>query len=248
MGYKKNIIIGIYTITNTINGLKYVGGTINIDRRWQQHRKSLKNNSHRSIYLQADYNKYGESAFEYKIIEQLTDKSQLLIREQYWYDKYEPFKRENGYNVNLNAKDWTGRKHFPEAVAKIKEAKANISDDTRRKISESCMGRPSSFKGKRHSQETKDYFSLIKMGKKLSEEHRRKLSTSFKKNITKYSDDILLKAINMSFNGHNYKDVSKELGIYRRYYLSILRRERKAFFYDDNILPRIKNGEILTIL
>lgn len=52
------------------------------------------------------------------------------------------------------------------------------TDEHRRKLSEALKGRPSPFKGKRHSAETKRKISKAKRGRKLkpfTEEHRRRL-------------------------------------------------------------------------
>lgn len=38
--------MGIYLITNTINGHKYVGQSNNIYRRWKEHRKELRLKRH----------------------------------------------------------------------------------------------------------------------------------------------------------------------------------------------------------
>ena len=59
----------------------------------------------------------------------------------------------------------------------------NMSDDTRKKMSEAMKGRPSPMKGRTHSEETRRKISEAKKGKKhkpFSEETRRKMSESRK--------------------------------------------------------------------
>ena len=65
---------GIYTILNKINGHRYIGQSKNVRTRLWQHKSLLKNNRHtyktgELSLLQKAWNKYGEDAFEFKIIE-----------------------------------------------------------------------------------------------------------------------------------------------------------------------------------
>ena len=56
-----------------------------------------------------------------------------------------------------------------------------MSDAQRRTISETCKGRTSPMKGKKHSAETRRKISEKLKGKRLSEEHRHKMSIAQKK-------------------------------------------------------------------
>ena len=48
-------MIGIYSITNTNNGKKYIGKSTNIELRLKTHFSALRNGSHASEYMQEDY-------------------------------------------------------------------------------------------------------------------------------------------------------------------------------------------------
>jgi len=62
--------IGVYSITNRANGKRYVGVTsIDFRVRWHQHRIDLRKGRHCNKGLQADWNKVGESSFEFAILE-----------------------------------------------------------------------------------------------------------------------------------------------------------------------------------
>lgn len=74
---------GIYQIVNTINQKKYIGSSNNTDRRWHEHKKHLRKNNHDNIHLQHAWNKYGEKAFIFEVIEIVNNKSLLCDREQY---------------------------------------------------------------------------------------------------------------------------------------------------------------------
>lgn len=64
---KVKIICGIYCIYNS--KYFYVGQAIDINRRWNKHRRQLLNNSHENEIMQRVFNKYSESdPFKYKII------------------------------------------------------------------------------------------------------------------------------------------------------------------------------------
>ncbi len=75
--------IGIYLITCTENGKKYVGQSIDLKRRWNQHiRKPPRQ-------MQEDFDKYGRDTFTFEIIEEC-DESELTTREDYYLDVIKP--------------------------------------------------------------------------------------------------------------------------------------------------------------
>jgi group I intron endonuclease len=59
---------GIYSLVNTVTGRRYVGQAANLFRRSQAHVMSLRRGAHYNTYLQRAWNKYGESAFEFRIV------------------------------------------------------------------------------------------------------------------------------------------------------------------------------------
>lgn len=93
-------MIGIYKVTNKINNKVYIGQSINIENRFQQHKNNCLNENLK------DYNtkfyralrKYGVENFTFEIIEELKDKEKLNEREKYWVSFYNSFKE--GYNSN----------------------------------------------------------------------------------------------------------------------------------------------------
>lgn len=86
-------MIGIYKITNLINGKSYIGQSINIKRRWQEHKNMYGTNP---IYK--DMQKYGLENFFFETIEECSEKD-LDKREIYWIKYYNTF--NNGYNRTL---------------------------------------------------------------------------------------------------------------------------------------------------
>lgn len=90
------MISGIYYIKNNINNKYYIGQSVNIKKRKQQHLAELRHNNHRNIYLQNAFNKYGEDAFEFKLIKVCKPKYLNRFEKMYVkiYDSY-----NNGYNL-----------------------------------------------------------------------------------------------------------------------------------------------------
>jgi hypothetical protein len=81
-------IQGIYVIRNIINDNCYVGQSVDIIRRWCNH-KSLPNKSY-DYPLYRAFRKYGIDNFEFKVLEYVDNTDDLTNREQFWYDKLEP--------------------------------------------------------------------------------------------------------------------------------------------------------------
>lgn len=101
---------GIYKITNKINGKVYIGESLDILRRWREHKETLEDNKHSNYKLQEEYNKYGIDNFEFNIVSVLnddishfSDKYILLVYEYYYILKYNSIK--SGYNIEPTAKE-----------------------------------------------------------------------------------------------------------------------------------------------
>jgi len=99
-------ICGVYKITNIINGKIYIGQSVDIERRWRQHKKigrNLSEDKYSRDYDKVLYRamrKYGVDSFEFSIIEEC-DESELYEREQYWIKFYESTTiGDKGYNLN----------------------------------------------------------------------------------------------------------------------------------------------------
>lgn len=93
-------IVGIYCITNKINGKKYIGLSKNIYRRWGEHKRTSFNPSSKEYYypLHSAMRKYGVEQFSFEIIEKC-EESFLKEREKYWINYYNSV--NTGYNLTL---------------------------------------------------------------------------------------------------------------------------------------------------
>lgn len=110
---------GIYQILNTNNNKRYIGLSVDIYTRWQQHKQSLKNQTHRNIHLQRAWNIYGEESFDFSILE-LCDKEELAKREIFWIQYYDSF--NNGYNMTGGGDGTSDVVFSEERNRKISEA------------------------------------------------------------------------------------------------------------------------------
>jgi len=80
--------VGIYKIALD-DGRCYVGQSIEVEQRFRHHRNALRRGDHRAPYLQHAWNKYGEDAFAFELLEEC-DVRVLTAREQWWMDSLSP--------------------------------------------------------------------------------------------------------------------------------------------------------------
>ena len=155
--------IGIYSITNKVNNKRYIGRSVNIEKRFIQHRCVLrkdelcKKQGNRHLYKEVK--QYGISNFNFEILEVMPDKSikPLEEGELKWMDHYKTTNREFGYNIIRETLE--GRQDLGE-VSQIKKAQHKAED--------SPYGEEWKAKISKHSSELwKDLDKKSNMAKKL---------------------------------------------------------------------------------
>jgi len=129
---KKEVMCGIYKITNLTNGKMYIGQSKNIHKRCTDHKSKLNLNKHINDYLQNSWNKYGEKGFKFEIIE-LCNAEMIDEREIFYIQLYNSYIREYGYNIELGG--CFIKTLSEETKKKISIANTNPSKETRLKIS-----------------------------------------------------------------------------------------------------------------
>ena len=164
-------MMGIYEIVNLADGKasSYVGSSADIKRRWGDHKYRLRSGQHENERLQRAWDKYGEDAFAFSVLEEVGE-DMLQAMEQEYLDDY--FGRGHCYNIKIEA-----------------GSGGPVSDETRCKLSEAQKGRRHTeaarhkmsvaHKGMTYPEEARRNMSKAHQGKKrqpFTEEHKRKLS------------------------------------------------------------------------
>jgi group I intron endonuclease len=171
---------GIYKIESKLEPDRcYIGSAINIGRRWNTHLRDLKNGVHHSIKLQRHCDKYGRGDLMFSIINEC-DKSKLLKTEQTYIDLLIPY-----FNNCMTAGSQLGAKRSDEFRERLREVNTGKkhSEETKKKMSNSRMGRISGMKGKHLTPEHKKKLSITRIGKithEWADESRKKASESHK--------------------------------------------------------------------
>lgn len=185
---------GVYKIINLITEKVYVGSAVDIERRWCEHKRGLNYNRHHSHKLQNSANKHGIENFIFELIEEC-DKELLIEREQYWMDLL--CSVVNGYNVAPTAGNCLGRVHSEKSKIKMsnywkeywkthdnfnKGKTQETSKETRDKLSKAFKGRSyEELYGPEKAREMREKRRLSALGKKHSDETKKKLSEKAKK-------------------------------------------------------------------
>jgi len=152
----------IYRATNLINNKVYIGQTIDsLEKRkykhlWFSKKKDCLWYFHRAI------KKYGENNFKWEIIDQTNNIESLNRLEEFYIDLFKN-KGYKLYNLTLGGGGSKGRV---------------CSLETRKKIGIKSKGRISPNKGKRMSDNTRKKLSESHKGKKLSEKIKKKISNN----------------------------------------------------------------------
>lgn len=121
----------IYVIENSVTGKFYIGRTNNPASRKRAHFSELRRNVHNNPRLQASFNKHGESAFEFKVVDS-AESEVICDKEAEWFAAFDCNK---SYLYNCHFQTYGGPKiykpHTTESALKISEA---IKNGTRRYI------------------------------------------------------------------------------------------------------------------
>lgn len=128
----------------------------NIKKRWNAHKRYLRENTHSNSILQSSWNKYGELNFDFYILE--TCEEYELGEKEIFYIENLNTKQPNGFNIS-NGGD-------------CGNLGTKFSEETKMKMSISRKGK----KKKPFSEEHKKNISLSKKGKKMSDETRKNMS------------------------------------------------------------------------
>lgn len=182
---------GVYSILHAASGKSYVGSAVHLAKRHAQHQRMLRAGKHHNVKLQRAWDKYGEGAFVFKVLERVPERADLLKREQAWIDGLDAVAK--GFNLTPTAGSILGLKFTDEsrqrmslaATGKPKspEHVANVAASLkgRKMTPEQCQKMRDAQIGKKrkpHSAETKARMSAAAKGKKKSPQHIAALSAA----------------------------------------------------------------------
>lgn len=146
---------GIYKIINVVNNKFYVGSAVNLRKRKSRHFSELRTGKHKNRHLLAAWNKYGEQAFVFAVVEEVEDRALLLEAENRWLKEH--VGKDYCYNIGTDATapalgmvgelspTW-GYKHTEEAREQIgvhSRGRAH-TPESREKIRQFLIGKPKS--------------------------------------------------------------------------------------------------------
>lgn len=218
---------GVYKITNLINGKCYIGLSLNIERRFMEHRTPK--NLRRRTNLAKAFRKYGLENFSFEILEECNDEKRMSELEMYYIAKY---KAE--YNMNEGGLGNRGLV-FTDDVKKVlsqkgKQQWARKTEEEKLAIVKNNLKRPE----KNHlvSEATREKLRQINLGKKYGEAAKAKRSASNKiaalgnqngnKAVVSLKDGIIIKEyLSMVL-------AAKDLGIHPTRITHVLKGRRKT--------------------
>jgi group I intron endonuclease len=184
---------GVYQILNLVNGKRYIGQSIDLLRRKNDHMSSLRNGKHWNTYLQNSFNKYGEENFLFNIL--IYCENFELVKYETFFDNF--YKNLGlSYNIRKITESNKGMK-YERSEEYCKNVSSwltgrNVSEETRQKLRENHKdnsGEKNGFFGKKHTEETRDKISSgVKrhlennsppmLGRKHSDDTKKKISNA----------------------------------------------------------------------
>lgn len=144
----------VYIATNTLTAKSYIGKTKNPFQRIREHlliSRKGKAYGPKYSYFQRSINKYGAKNFSWRIVEAYIPQDAVNEREIFWIRSLET-RTPNGYNCTDGGEGTLGYIQTPETLKKKSEK----------------------LRGKKRTEEQKRHLSIVKTGRKMSEEHKRK--------------------------------------------------------------------------
>lgn len=164
---------GIYQIRYLDSGKVYVGSAVYLAQRRRIHMHHLRTSRHHSVKLQRAYNKHGEDAFVFEVLE-LVDRSALIEREQFWIDKL------NSYNAGYNALPLAGSNAGMKLSEEQKEHLRKINTGKTHSAETIAKMRTSALERQRTPEHCAN-ISKARTGKTFSLEARAKMSDARRK-------------------------------------------------------------------
>jgi group I intron endonuclease len=161
---------GIYKITNKINGKFYIGQSVDIERRFMEHKTP-----HGTITsIKLAMRKYGKENFLFEVIEECSEED-LDEREMYWIATLKPqYNRCSGGTGSKN--HHVSEETRAELSQKSRAYWDRLPDEKKQSIINNLSGHPIGYSP---SEETKQKLRAANLGKKQSIETIEKRKETF---------------------------------------------------------------------
>lgn len=150
-----NKIIGVYKIVNTVTGDFYIGSSIDIKKRWKDHKVPSTRKNRPNMLLYKAMQEYGLECFSFEILEEV-EPERLRQEEQRLIDMLSPT-----YN-DRNSKGWNVERRKNSSIKSNKKYRqSDKGREVHRKASNKYYSRLCSYNG-----ETLTLGALIKRFRK----------------------------------------------------------------------------------
>lgn len=241
-------MVGIYSITNKINGKRYIGKSENIEARTS----TLSRNKR----LDSAIKHYGEENFIVEIIEEC-DKELLNEREIYWIAYYHTYINDpqcQGYNMTKGG----------DGVDSDSASRYNKEYWEKEGVRESRSGEHHHMYGKHHTEESRKLQSISAHNRPpISEKTREKYRRRMKENNPMFSAEVRLKLsesrkgmifseehrrnIGLSAKGRTPWNKGKELGPHTKEHNYKISESLKGTVFTEercNNIKKAKQGKV----
>ncbi len=220
-------LTGIYKITNLINGKFYIGQSVDIKRRFNEHRNP-KRKGCKSLSLAIE--KYGVNNFSFDVVE-LCDESDLIKLEMKYISELKP-----QYNRCKGGKGPFG--HVVSAESKLiisekaKKQWQQLSEaEKEKRINHNLIG---PRKGHTVTAETKEKLRLANLGKRYSETTKKKRTATlelkkasgWKQTNKSHKKAVICNELNKMFD--SVKEAAKFLSVHPSNITSNLKGRQKS--------------------
>lgn len=213
---------GIYKITNLKNNKGYIGQSADIKRRWKNHKIELKNNAHRNPHLQSAFNKYGEEAFEFRILEETTEEN-LDDAEEYWINYFNSTNPEKGYNLKYGGNSSKQREDIQEQLNLIRELRTQEAHYFKMRHINNNGGFTKLYRLARENKTLKDASLELEVPQNYIKEYLKEQGISSWKELVKQSRGFkhsvidenggILFIIDQLVNGYSIKNIAENLNV-----------------------------------
>lgn len=222
---------GVYKIVNSVNGKIYVGSSVNIEKRFKQHKFELEHNTHNNRHLQGAWNTYGKDNFDFVVVEIVPDLINLRERECYYIKSLNCTDPNIGYNMLNDTNIGLG------VLASI---------EIRKKISEACVGERNGNYGRKHTPDEIQKIKENRWGKDYVKKPRKKAPRKTPEELKKSYQIVAEKARGRKVSIETRKKLS-DLRKGKKHSAKTLEKYREQRKGENNANCKLSKQQVLEI-